>query len=107
MELEKLTKRKIRYWLFRFKTEHSGGNSAEGYPEGLKEHFELNEDFLGWDLFNESKGWDVKTNSPLETKPLRFGSDELWNKELKKNLRELPDSEAIVVMESNKKSNRK
>lgn len=107
MKIEELPIRQVRYWCFRFKTEEAGGNKAEGAPKGLRKHFEGQEDFTGWDQFNESKGWDVKKDSPLEMKPLRFGSDELWDRELNRTARPLPDNEAEVVMNSNKKAKKK
>lgn len=86
----KVFRKQVRYWCFRYKNEIQNGSKATGSPRGLRKNFEENENFLGWDLFNESKGWDVGKDEPLEMKPLKFGSDELWNKHLKKTLPEVP-----------------
>ena len=89
MDIKDLTKRQVRYWCHRFKIESAGGVSADEAPEGLKDYFESHEYFLGWDKFNESLGWDVNKQSPLEIIPLRLGTDELWNRELRNNSREI------------------
>ena len=101
-ELKKLNKRLVRYWLFRFKTENAGGDKATGAPKGLKDYFENNELFIGWELFDESKGWDVKETSPLEIITLKLGSTELWNKELRSSLPEMSNKENLKIMKSNK-----
>lgn len=56
MELEKLMRRTVRYWCFRFRTEVLEGVSSNGAPEGLKKHIESIEGFGGWDKFAGS--WD-------------------------------------------------
>lgn len=89
----KQVRRQVRYWCFRFKTEESGACKADGAPKGIRKHFEDNDYFLGWKNFNESNGWDVSHTEPLELVPLRMGSDDAWNKELEKSIKELPKKE--------------
>lgn len=55
--MDKLQRRTVRYWCFRFRNEVLNGVPSDGAPEGLKEHFEKLEGFRGWDRFAVS--WDV------------------------------------------------
>jgi hypothetical protein len=50
-------RRKIRYWLFRLRTEVTGGASSNGVPHGFKEFFERLEGFKDWRGFAVS--WDI------------------------------------------------
>lgn len=55
-----LPRRKIRYWLYKFKREAQKGSMNVGDkvpPEGLKEHFEAEEMFTGWENFAVT--WDL------------------------------------------------
>ena len=52
-----LPRRKVRYWLFRFRTEAVEGIPANGAPEGLREYFEKYPGFIGWKAFAVS--WDL------------------------------------------------
>ena len=92
-DYRELPKRKIRYWLFRFKVESQGGASANGAPIGMREYFESHQYFIGWGKFNESKGWDLSEDNPLDIVPLRVGTNDAWNVELQKNSVPLPGTE--------------
>ena len=48
---KELPRRKIRYWLYRFRTEATGGAKATNAPRGMKVHFESKPYFDGWDGF--------------------------------------------------------
>jgi len=88
--LSNLTKRQVRYWCFRFKTEADGIRSAEGAPEGLKRHFESLEWFTSWKDFTVT--WDVVESSPLQIRPLKESAEKIWNRVLEENAKELPFS---------------
>jgi len=47
----------MRYWLFRIRNEATGGSDANGAPEGLKQHFENQKLFTGWENF--AVNWDI------------------------------------------------
>jgi hypothetical protein len=49
--MNKLQRRTVRYWCFRFRNEILNGVPSDGAPEGLKEHFEQLEGFRGWNYF--------------------------------------------------------
>src|SRR3990167_10104278 len=92
--MDKLTKRQIRYWCFRFRTEVEGGAPASGAPAGLKKHFEDMEWFSAWKDF--SLVWDVKEDSPLEIRRLKENAKEVWQKVVEKNAK-------ILVVHKGKK----
>lgn len=83
-----LSRKTIRYWLFRFATEANGGEKAVEAPTGLKEYFEGLTWFQGWKSFGIT--WDVVNDRPLEIKPLRVGLIEAWDKEAEDLAKELP-----------------
>jgi len=92
----KLPRKQIRYWLFRFKTASvAGGAAAKGAPRGLRQHFEEHRHFLGWGLFNESRGWDVGESDPLKIVPLQRGSGDLWKDVVDEEARDFPVAAAI------------
>ena len=78
--MNNLTKRQVRYWLFRFKTEAEGGTNSNGAPEGLREHFESQPMFGGWKKF--AVDWDVNEDSPLELAYRNFSVWEEWDRVL-------------------------
>ena len=98
MKLKELPRSKVRYWLFRFQTEANGGSKATGSPTGLRKLFEDHEDFTGWERFNQSGGWDVpKKGDFLKMVPLRMGSNDRWNRYLKRHVPELGRKKSINV----------
>jgi len=56
--MEELTRREVRYWLFRFGTEARGDAKANGAPPGLKAHFEEQMDDLNIRFLNKKDFWD-------------------------------------------------
>jgi hypothetical protein len=54
-----MQRRKIRYWLYKYKKEALEGRAdlSNGAPKGLKEHFEGQSLFTGWENFAEN--WDL------------------------------------------------
>lgn len=86
--LNDLSRHDIRYWCFRFHTESTGTVSAEGSPEGLREHFENLMWFPGWNKFGVS--WDVHAKNPLDIVPLKRSLEAAWNAEALALTRELP-----------------
>ena len=50
-------RRLVRYWLFRFRKEATGGASSNGAPPGLKEYFEKLGGLTTWKGFAVS--WDI------------------------------------------------
>src|SRR3990167_7915992 len=85
--MNNLTKRQIRYWCFRFRTESEGGSLASGAPEGLKIHFESLEWFSSWKEF--SLIWDVKEESPLEIIQLKENAEKVWQKTIERSAKVL------------------
>lgn len=65
-----LPRRKLRYWLFRFRTEALQSVSTNGAPSGLKEFFEKLPGFTNWKEF--AVRWDVPEGDPGETVPLEI-----------------------------------
>lgn len=88
--MENLTRRKVRYWCFRFKTEKLGGDPANDSPDGLREHFENLEWFDSW--LNFGITWDVRDDNPLVLSKLKLSHDESWINTLKSETKELPNN---------------
>lgn len=98
-KLDDLTRRNIRYILFRLQTEAAGGAKAKEEKTGImklvgkiREHFEEQEDFGGWEKF--AKTWDVDEKSPLVATKRNSSIQTEWNKILKAEAKELPASPA-------------
>ena len=82
---KELPRRKIRYWLYRFRTEATGGAKATNAPRGMKVHFESKPYFDGWDGFANT--WDVDNEDPFKIVSRRFTELEEWEATLRKVLR--------------------
>ena len=99
-KIDKLSKREIRYWLFRFQNANNGGSPAKGAPPGLKKHFEEYGFFThlgGWSGF--AKLWDVNPDAPLEVVPRDKSVIEEWNEVLVANAKELPRKKKRKVVQ--------
>lgn len=83
-----LTRRKLRYWCFRFHTEATGGASADEAPPGLREEVEAHPHFGGWDQFGVS--WDFDPDDHTRIVPLRHSLLEQWNTQAWASARDLP-----------------
>lgn len=102
MKFEELPRRKIRYWLFRFRTEDDGGTSSDDAPVGLKEKFEGLEWFQGWHNF--SVVWDIHEEDFFRIVPLAESIDDQWNKVLERVTIELkPDVKFTDKLDQNNK----
>ena len=100
--MEELTRREVRYWLFRFGTEARGDAKANGAPPGLKAHFEeqmddLNIRFLNkkdfWDNF--AKKWDVDEDDYWSVVPSKFSVWDEWEAVLRQVAPVLPGLEHL------------
>lgn len=91
MKLEELTRRQVRYWLFRFRTAESGGAPAKGAPAGIRKRFEDHPHFGGW--ANYGVTWDVSETDSFVLVPLRTSLEIQWNTEAMASARELPKPE--------------
>lgn len=88
MNLDDLPRRKVRYWLFRFRTElEEDGANADDAPEGLREHFEGLEWFQGWGKFGFT--WDVHEEDKFRIVPLHASLHDQWNKTIEEKVPEL------------------
>lgn len=88
MELERMLRRKVRYWCFRFKTEtEEDGANADDAPEGLRERFEGMEWFQGWHNFGNT--WDVHDEDPFRIVPLKKSLVDQWDSVIEKKVPEL------------------
>jgi len=87
-----MTRREIRYWFFRFKTEMEvGGASATDAPPDLKEHYESHPHFGGWEKFGMT--WDLDEKDVEVIVPLRYSLEQEWNRQVAALARDLPVSE--------------
>jgi hypothetical protein len=99
-ELDKLSRREVRYWCFRFQTEIENGTPADDAPKGLKQKLEKQEHFRGWEEF--AKSWDISSDQeviekegrrqkiyskPLETEVRSSSVWEEWDREAEKSSR--------------------
>jgi hypothetical protein len=65
MKKSEMTKKDIRYLLFRIRTEAEGATKAPPLPRGFKKGFEEQEHFDGWERFGIT--WDVIPADPWTT----------------------------------------
>jgi len=96
-EYTRLPRRKLRYWLFRFRTEAIQSVSSNGAPAGLKEHFERLPDFTNWKEF--AVRWDVPQGEPSEIVPLeivlrKFSVWEEWQATMRSEVQTHPAFES-------------
>lgn len=106
MKLDDMTKRQVRYWLFRFKTElEDDGASASDAPRGLRKLFEGMEWFQGWNNFSVT--WDVNHEEPFRIIPLKVSLDEQWNKTLEEKVPEMVKADSHIEKITKKKSKKK
>jgi len=85
-----MTRRQVRYWLFRFRTEAEGGASSKGAPRGLRKHYEDHPHFGGWDSFGMT--WDISADDVEVIIPLRYTLEQAWNTEAYANAKDLPEA---------------
>ena len=88
-DFARLPRRKLRYWLFRFRTEEIQSVSTNGAPEGLKEFFEGLPGFTTWKEF--AVRWDVPDGEPREVVPLvivprKFSVWEEWQATMRQEI---------------------
>ncbi len=88
MKLEELSRRQVRYWLFRFRTEKEGGAKATGAPRGLRKRFEGQPEFDGWAKFGMT--WDVAEGDYFKAVPRKYTIHEEWNATLRRLVIDLP-----------------
>jgi hypothetical protein len=96
-----MTRRETRYWLFRFKTEATGGCEALDAPEDLKQLYENQEIFKfigGWPAFGAT--WDVEEHDFSKIVGLDESLWDTWNKHCARIAKPLPvrkEVEAVRV----------
>lgn len=93
-----ITKRKARYWCFRFKTEKEGGPKATGSPRGFKKYVESLGGFGSWAKFAIT--WDIKGENPFIVVERQFSVWEEWQATLRKVVKPLPGLEEKVIKEN-------
>lgn len=89
-----MNRRKLRYWLFRFKTEIEGGSPALDSPAGLKEEYESQQIFPfcgGWKTFGIK--WDVTEKEPFEIVAIEESLWLAWDKHCASVAKEFPKQE--------------
>jgi hypothetical protein len=98
IDLEKLSRRQIRYICFRLQNEAGGGavatpngNISQDAIETVKKHMEFQEGFGGWERFG--KTWDVDEGSTLVVVRLKSSIYSDWNKILRDEAKDLPRKE--------------
>ena len=100
-----MTRKQIRYLLFRLKTQTESGVETPKLPKGFRKSFTTQKKFQGWTSFGVT--WDVGGRIPNEDNPhsdttseeesawtvvMRDKSlDELWNDQLEKSLTPLEE----------------
>lgn len=100
-----LTRREVRYWLFRFRKEVLQSVSSNGSPKGLKGHFEKQKGFKTWKDF--AVKWDVPPGEPndivpLQMMPRKFSVWEEWQATMRSEVKVHPafDSHEKVMDEN-------
>lgn len=105
MKLEGLPRRKIRYWLFRFRTELENGVEIDDAPKGLKKKFEKLEWFQGWANYGVS--WDIHMTELFRIVPLKKSLDDEWKHIIDKVAIELVPDEKFTDKIAKKKTKNK
>lgn len=77
-----LSRRQLRYWCFRYRTEAEGGAPSTGAPRGLREHYESQGAFRGWPEFGGA--WDVDQKDPFLAVLRQFTVWEEWDATLRR-----------------------
>ena len=95
-EFAQLPRRKLRYWLFRFRTEAIQSVSTNGAPKGMREFFEQLEGFTNWKEF--AVRWDVPDGDPgrpvqMRIVPRKFSVWEEWQATMRSEVRVHPSFE--------------
>lgn len=88
-----LSRRKLRYWLFRLREEEIQSVAADGVPGGLKSYFESLPGFTTWKEF--AVRWDVPPGDPRRPVPLeivqrRFSVWEEWQATMRSEVKVHP-----------------
>ena len=93
LNMNKLTRKQIRYICFRIQTEKNGGEKVGElkFADEVKEHIESQDCFGGWEKFAQT--WDVDEKAPLVVVIRTISIQSEWNKIVEKEARELPKSE--------------
>ena len=100
---KELTKRQIRYLLFRLRTEELGGAKAPTkFPRGFKKTFTDQSKFRGWVGFSVS--WDVDDDSPWTIVFREKSIEEEWNAILKEKVPVITEDGIIEAEEYNKRN---
>ncbi len=86
-----MTRRNVRYWLFRKQNEAEGGAKARGAPPGLYRRFEAQPAFVlagGYKSF--ARTWDVDREDPFKIVPRDRSIAEEWNAHLAETATPIP-----------------
>lgn len=97
MSVTSLTRRQVRYWLFRKANEANGGASSEGVPLQI-EAFKDMPVFAfcgGWKDFGSK--WDISQSEPWEIIPLEKSLLAQWNEECEKKAKKLVPKEETII----------
>lgn len=93
MSLFDLSRRKIRYWLFRAKKKEADGTPlGDDAPPGFRQEVEAMDGFTGWAYFAEGApfGWDVSYEEPYVLVARNHSVNDEWNAELARTVKPLP-----------------
>lgn len=83
MNLDQLSRRQVRYWLFRKQNELDGGANARGAPKGLYARFEAMAVFrLAGGYASFAATWDLAATDAFEIVPRSQSIAEEWNAHL-------------------------
>lgn len=94
MNINSLTRRKVRYWLFRKQKELVGGPKATGAPRGLFKRFEEDAVFQlagGYPAFADN--WDLDASDKFKIVPRDISVQDEWAEHLETAVKDLPDAD--------------
>lgn len=103
MSLFDLSRRKIRYWLFRAKKKELDGTPlGDDAPAGFRQEVEAMDGFTGWANFAEGApdGWDISQEQPFVIVERNHSVDAEWTAELARTVKPLPVTEVTDGSES-------
>ena len=92
MKPESMTRKQVRYWLFRKKNELNGGVKAKGAPKGLFDKFEEQTVFQlagGYTTFADT--WDLDVSDKFKIVARTQSIMEEWNAHLEQVAKPIPE----------------
>lgn len=92
MKIDSLSRKQVRYWLFRKQNEVNGGSKAKGAPKGLFGRFEDQAVFqLAGGYKNFGVTWDIDRSDKFTIVARSKSIQDEWNDHLEQFAKPIPE----------------